>query len=138
MPVKRKTSKKDITLLELLRGSLAEEAIQGVLHSKDGEAWNPTEALLICHLQPYLYRSSEGAIVRLFEPWSSAARGIGNDELSSALALQAVMTDKWDDWDTVLPELEKRSKAGLVALSDRFFVQMEAVCYGKHREVLPR
>ena len=117
--------------------AIAEEAIQGVLSFHDGEAWDPAKELLICHPRPYLFMGSEREIVRLFELWSKIVSGLGKNELSSALSLQALMFDKWEHWDSVLSEFDKTSKAGFIALANRFFSQWKFFVTEKTERFIP-
>lgn len=82
---------------------LAERATRALLRMRPQQTWDPRQTLIVrTDAMRWTYPTGDANVVRLIETWGRAASAVGQEELASALAIQALVAKKRDDWDAVL------------------------------------
>jgi len=100
---------------------IIDEAVRALLYAHDGKTWEPTETLIVDHPGLPCYPEPDPLIPRFLRLWSRVAGGLGQDERTHALRLQARVFQDWAKWDRVFKEVDRVSASGYAALAERLF-----------------
>ncbi len=104
-----------------------EQAVRALLQLKEGETWNPHEALLIYHLTRQYSGERNVRLVPLFESWIKITQALGQEEQTYALQLQLSLCQQWEDWDAAFAAFQKLPASKLTGIRDRLFADWRAL-----------
>ncbi len=98
-----------------------EQALATLLYLRGGERWSPIEGLLLDHRTLRYRHPPTTQLPDLLRLCSQVATRHGDGELASAWETQAILYERWHDWDAVLDHLATLRASSEPRIAEHFF-----------------